>query len=102
MLHITGSMKTLKEELRIANGLINDIMGVLGNLKASDNLSKKVGCFVTDMPKFRVLEKDSEGAKHLLRKVCTGEVAPNDAYWRFYEAQKEITMHQNMLDSVDL
>ena len=102
MLHITGSMKTLREELRIANALINDILGVLGNLKTSDNLTEKVGTFVIHMPEFKVLAKDAERAKHLLRKVCTGEISPKDAFLRFIEAQNEILALQNMLDSVDL
>ena len=102
MLHITGSMKTLREELRVANALINDILGVLGHLKPSDNLAEKVGTFVIHMPEFKVLARDVEGAKHLLRKVCTGEISPKNALLRFIEAQNEILALQNMLDLVDL
>lgn len=103
MLHITGSTKTLKEELRVANGLINDIMGTLSKIKPSDNLALKIGePYIQKMPKFKVLEKDAEGAKHLLRKVCSGEITPMDAYWRFYEAQEELNELRNALDSVNL
>ena len=102
MLHITGSMKTLREELRIAHGLIRDIMGVLGNLKPSENLTEKVGSFVLNMPKFKVLEKDSESAKHILRKVCTGELSPMDAHIKFDQACREIHHLMDVLDSVNL
>lgn len=102
MLHITGSMKTLREELRVANALIMDILGVLGHLKPSDNLSERVGTFVIHMPEFKVLAKDAEGAKQLLRKVCTGEILPEEAFKRFVIGQEEIHILQNMLDSVNL
>lgn len=105
MLHITGSMKTLREELRVADKIINNVINVLGNLKPQANLTAQVGYFLTHDVfeiEFKVLARDVESAKHLLRKVCSGEVNPNDAHFRFVSAQQELHRIQNMLDSVDL
>ena len=100
MLHITASTKTLKKELRIAGGLIRDIMGALADPKSANNLTKCIGAFVIQMPEFKVLTKDAESAKHLLRKVCTGEIKPDDAYWIFDGALNEVNTLLNVLDSV--
>ena len=99
MLHITASTKLLKEELRIASGLIRDIMGVLSDPKSLDNLTQSVGVFVLEMPEFKVLTKDSESAKRILRKVCTGEIKPAEAFCMFDLALKEVNTLLNMFDS---
>ena len=90
MLHITGSVKQLKEELRIARGLIQDITGVLDNVNVETNLTKSVGIFAVQMPEFKILAKDADSAKRILRMVCTGEMQPGEAAKRFRSAYKEI------------
>ena len=90
MLHITGSVKTLKEELRSAWGLCKDIIGVLNVANANTNLTKEVGIFVIQMPEYKVLAKDAENAKKLLRRVCTGEIDPHEAARRFALAAQEL------------
>ena len=79
MLHITGSVKVLREEIQSAWGLSKDIIGVLNLANADTNLTKEVGIFVIQMPEYKVLTKDAESLKKLLRKVCTGEVDPHEA-----------------------
>ena len=100
MLHITASTKTLREELRIASSVIHDIMGVLSDQKSLNNLTKQVGIFIIEMPEFKVLARDAEAGKQLLRKVCSGEVKPMDAYLKLNEALGEVNTLLNMLDSV--
>jgi len=102
MLHITASTKLLKEELRIADGLIRDIMGSLNeaHIHPSKNLTKLIGTYITNMPEFKVLTKDAESAKQLLRKVCSGEIKPNEAFLRFDKAHEEIHVLINVFDSV--
>jgi len=90
MLHITGSVKVLKEELRIARGLIQDIVGVLEHVNSETNLTKSVGTFAVQMPEFKVLTKDADAAKRILRLVCTGEMQPGEAAQKFKCAYKEI------------
>lgn len=90
MLHITGSMKTLKGELELATGLCKDIIGVLDSVGTDTNLTKEVGSFVLNMPDFKVLAKDTETAKQILRKVCTEELSPVDAELKFKKALKEV------------
>lgn len=90
MLHITGSVKQLKEELRIARGLINDIVITLNNVRTETNLTQKVGTFAVQMPEFKILTKDADAAKRILRMVCTGEMQPGEAAQKFKCAYKEI------------
>ena len=102
MLHITASTKTLREELRIADGLICDIKGALNDVshQHAPNLTNRIGIFITNMPEFKVLSKDAESAKQLLRKVCSGEIEPREAFLRFDKAQEEIHILINVFDSV--
>jgi len=90
MLHITGSVKALKEELGSAWGLCKDIIGVLNLANANTNLTKEVGIFVIQMPEYKVLAKDAESLKKLLRRVCTGEVDPHEAARKISLAAQEL------------
>jgi len=102
MLHITASTKTLREELRIADALIRDIMGSLNDvvMHPSKNLTRNIGTYITNMPDFKVLTKDAESAKQLLRKVFSGEIEPKEAFFKFDKAHEEIHVLINMFDSV--
>ena len=102
MLHITASTKLLKEELRIADGLIRDIMGSLNDvmIHPSKNLTNHIGIYITKMPDFKVLAKDAESAKQILRKVCSGEIGPKDAFFKFDQAHEEIHVLINVFDSI--
>ena len=99
MLHITESTKTLRKELRVANNYINDIISVFANINSKDNLTEKIGKFVINMPEFKVLARDSEMARLILRKVCTGEINIVHASEKLIQAQDEIHALQNALDS---
>lgn len=90
MLHITGSMKTLKGELQSARNLLKDIIGTLQSVTPDTNLTKDVGIFVVQMPEYKVLAKDSENAKQLLRKVCSGEITPAIAIGKLNESYCEV------------
>ena len=83
MLHITGSMKTLKGELWSARNVLKDIIGVLKSANSDINLTKEVGIFVIQMPDYKILNKDADTAKQILRKVCTGELSCSEASSKF-------------------
>lgn len=100
MLHITGSMKTLKGELQSAKGLCLDIVGSLESANPDTNLTKAIGVFVVKMPEFKILAKDAESAKNVLRKVCSGELNPKDALALFERSLSEVEMLQMMLSSL--
>ena len=90
MLHITGSMKTLKGELQSARGLLKDIIGTLQSVTPETNLTKAIGIFVIQMPEYKVFAKDSENVKQLLRKVCSGEISPAIAIGKLNESYCEV------------
>ena len=97
MLHITGSMKALKQELLSARGLLQDIIGTLSNVTNETNLTKTVGIFVIQMPEYKILTKDSDSCKQILRKVCSGEIPASKAIESFRSALKEINPIIDML-----
>ena len=99
MLHITGSMKTLKGELQSAHGFLKDIIGVLEWVQPNDNLTQKVGNFIAKMPEYKVLAKDSANFKQLLRKVCSGEILPSIASDDFTDAKLEIERLLDVLNN---
>ena len=100
MLNIVGSMKTLKGELRSSTGLILDILGVLNSVKPDTNLTKEIGTFVVNFPEYKVMAKDADSAKKLLRKVCTGEISAEEAAKHFKSAFEEVSKLLNMLEEV--
>ena len=97
MLHITGSCKALLEELRLANNLCNDIIGVIKRVNSNTDFKKEFGIFVIQMPEFKIISKDAEAAKQLLRKVCTGELTPSELLEKVTMAQKELHRLINVL-----
>ena len=99
MLQIIGSMKTLKGEAKRAKALCLDILGDLEQITASDNLTNRIGIYVRQMPDFKVLSKDAESTKQLLRKVCSGEITPADACEHIKDAINQLDIIISMLDS---
>lgn len=98
MLHITGSMKTLKGELYSVRNVCKGIISVLENVNSSTNLTKELGIFAIQMPEYKILTKDADSAKKVLRKVCTGELTPSEGLVKFQTALKEVEKLQKMLE----
>lgn len=98
MLQITASMKTLKGELFSARNVLKDIIPVLETVNSSTNLTKEVGIFALQMPSYKILAKDADSAKKVLRKVCTGELSANEALVKFKCALNEVEKLQKMLE----
>ena len=101
MLNITRSSLTLKKELRSAKGLIKDILGTLDSLTPRSNLCEKVGIFILQIPDYKVLAKDAEDAKQLLRKVCSGELKVPEAIAIFSCAYDEVKLLLDTLEDYD-
>jgi len=98
MLHITGSMKTLKGELFSARHVCNGIISTLKKVDSSTNLTKEVGIFALQMPDYKILAKDADSAKKIIRKVCTGETSAEQASSYFESALREVEKLQKMLE----
>ena len=98
MLHITGSMKTLKGELYSARNVFKGIISVLKKVDSSTNLTKELGIFALQMPDYKIISKDADAAKKVIRKVCTGELSADEALTKFETALKEVKKLQKMLE----
>ena len=98
MLHITGSMKTLKGELYSTRNVFKGIISVLEKVDSSTNLTKELGIFAVQMPDYKILAKDADSAKKTLRKICTGELTPSEGLVKFETALKEVEKLQKMLE----
>lgn len=98
MLHITASSKTLREELRSAINIVTDIRDYLYAITTDTSYHMVIGNFVKRIPEYKVLARDAEAAKQLLRKVCTGEISVANALEQFNRALKELTVLENALD----
>lgn len=96
MLPISSKMKRLGRELNKAIGILVDVNEVLKYLEKGDNLTEKVGCFLTNPsnPKFTILFDDSHEIADILRKVCSGEKTPNEASEKIEKALKELQIIQ--------
>ena len=98
MLHIIGSMKTLKGELYSVRNVCNGIISVLKKANSSTNLTKELGIFAVQMPEYKILTKDADSSKKVIRKVCTGELTVDEALVKFETALKEVEKLQKMLE----
>ena len=99
MLHITGSVITLRKELSSAESVCIGIISTLQAVKPETNLTKNVGIFAVQMPDYKVLARDADSAKKLLRMVCTGEMSPQDACQKFRKALDEV---QTLLEKLSI
>ena len=78
----------------------NDIVGTLNLVNQETNLTKEVGIFVRQVPDFKVLARDAESLKKLLRKVCTGETDPHDAAGKISHATIELRILSEALKDI--
>lgn len=101
MLHITGSMKTLKKELVSAKNFCKDVIGVLETVDANTNLTYTVGHFAVRMPEYKVLVRDADTAKRILRMVCTGEMNPLNAAKEFRSGLSQVEDLLNLLQPLN-
>ena len=102
MLQIIDSMKTLKGEVKQSKALCLDIIGDLEQITATDNLTIRIGIYVRQMPEFKVLSKNSESAKQLLRKVCSVEITTLDASQHFNSGLSQLDTLISIFDCTRL
>lgn len=100
MLQISKNTVTLKEELLLAQPLIQKILCTLKNVNSKTNLTEKIGVFIPQLPEFRILSRDFANVKGILRKVCSGEVLIEDAVYFFYCANQEIAYYINLYSNL--
>lgn len=90
MLHITASTKTLLSEVRSAIGYVSQVIDCLRAITPEKEYASYVANLVRAIPEYKVIARDAEEAKQLLRKVCTKEVAVSDALVSFENALREL------------
>lgn len=90
MLAITAKVKLLKEEVFSAINVCKDIIGTLDNVTDNTNFKKEVGIFALQAPDWKILTHEKQAMQDLIRKVCTGEVAPIEARIEFEKALAEL------------
>lgn len=82
----------LYKELTVAKGYVADVLGALKKwtpetMSYTTHISKP---FIKEMPKFKIMEKEAEEVKKLLRRVCTEELPIEKAIPFFEKMEKEI------------
>ena len=89
MLAITAKVRLLKQEVASAKHLCKDIVGTLLNVTDDTDFKKEIGIFALQAPSWKILTDEKHQMQELIRKVCTGEVAPDEAVIIIQQASEE-------------
>jgi len=100
MLHITASTKTLFNEARSALAFVSQVIDCLRAITPEKEYATYVANLVRAIPEYKVIARDAEEAKQLLRKVCTKEVEVSDALVSFENARRELSAIINALGTM--
>ena len=79
MLAITAKVKLLKKEVTCAISLTKDIIGSLKGLNPSSDYRTTIGIFAVQAPDWKILMDEKSKMINVIREVCTGEKAPQEA-----------------------
>lgn len=90
MLPITAKTYTLKEEVLSGISVCKDIIGVLSNVSSKTNFKNEIGIFALQAPDWKILTCEKSRMQDIIRKVCTGEIAPDRAKKEFETALIEL------------
>ena len=90
MLAITAKARLLKQEVTSAKSICKDIIGTLLNVTDDTDFKKEIGIFAIQAPNWKILTDERRQMQDLIRKVCTGEVYPNEAIVIIREALVEL------------
>lgn len=90
MLAISAKVRLLKEEVSSSIGICSDIIATLTYLKTTDDYRQKIGIYAVQMPDWKILTDEKRGMVDTIRKVCTGEMTPNEAKEKFIIARDEL------------
>jgi hypothetical protein len=83
MLAITSKVKLLKEELFSAKHICKDIIGTLNGISEKTDYRKELGIFALQAPDWKILTDEKRGMIETIRKLCTGEMSPEEAQTTF-------------------
>ena len=90
MLAITAKAKLLKQEVLSAKNICKDIIDTLLNVTNDTDFKKEIGVFALQAPNWKILTDEKRQMQDLVRKVCTGEVTPDEAIVVIREALVEL------------
>ena len=90
MLAITAKVKLLKEEVFSAKHICKDIIGTLNNVTEKTNYRKELGIFALQAPNWKILIEEKHDMIETIRKVCTGEISPEEAKSTFNHVLVEL------------
>ncbi len=90
MLAISAKVRLLKEEVASAKHVCKDIIGTLNGVTESTDYRKELGIFALQAPNWKILTDEKRGMIETIRKVCTGELSPNEAKTIFSCALTEL------------
>ena len=79
MLAITAKVKLLKEEVFSAKNVCKDIIGTLNGVTEKTDYRRELGIFAWQSPDWKILIDEKRGMIETIRKVCTGEITPEEA-----------------------
>ena len=91
----------LYKELTVAKRYVKDVVGILKNWNpVTDNYVTSISePFIKKMPKFKIMDKDAEEVKKILRRVCTEEVPIEKTIQFFEKMEKELEEVLEMVDT---
>lgn len=87
---IKNRMRNFYQELSFMLYSIKCAKGVLDKINIDTNLTKELGIFVKDFPKLNTLGPQANWFKSTIRKVCSGELEPSEAYNMLESSYQEI------------
>lgn len=90
MLAITAKARLLKEEVFSAINVCKDIIGTLKNVSDKTDFKKEIGIFALQAPNWRILIDEKNQMVQVVRKICTGEMTPEEALPLFESGLKEL------------
>lgn len=91
MLPIIAKTYTLKEEVFSGISVYKDIIGTLENVSIkTTNFKDEVGIFALQAPDWKIMTCEKSKMQDIIRKVCTGEIAPDRAKKEFESSLIEL------------
>lgn len=87
---LKNRMRSFYQELSDMLYAITCAKEALDKVDSNTNRTQEIGILVRDFPKFNTLERQANWFKATIRRVCSGEVEPNEASKMFDASYHEI------------
>jgi len=97
MLSITAKVKTLVGELDSAIYICDELLKTLENCP-KNQLTDRVGIFARQMPDYKILTQEKNGALNVIRKICTAEISIEEAISFISQARTELENTRKLIN----